>query len=151
MNQTHVKKNQTHQTDQAINRSNWSNGSAHCRSTHQTYQTDQSIKPSNWLNQAIDLTDLPTANHPSNPPPINPSTSTKGTWSLSASDWVVFLGSLPVLDRCRSSSWISLVGVDLSSRRHRRLGGWGVNRRKKEEEKNATFSWATILGPKIIN
>ena len=28
------KKNQTHQMDQAINRSNWSNGSTHCRSTH---------------------------------------------------------------------------------------------------------------------
>ena len=36
-----------------------------------------------------------------------------------SSSWVSLLSSSPALSRCRSSVWISLVGVDLSSRRHR--------------------------------
>ena len=134
MNQTHVKKkknqtrvkkpNQTNQTQQMqpIKPSNRSN-----KSTQQTQ-----IKPITNLN----LTQhhrLPISNpvliNPSNSPPINPSTTTKGTWSSPALNWVVFLDSSPASDRCRSSSWISLVGVDLSSQRHRCSGGWGVKKK----------------------
>ena len=123
-NQTRVKKpNQTNQTQQMqpIKPSNRSN-----KSTQQTQ-----IKPITNLN----LTQhhrLPISNpvliNPSNSPPINPSTTTKGTWSSPALNWVVFLDSSPTSDRCRSSSWISLVGVDLSSQRHRCSGGWGVKK-----------------------
>ena len=112
---------------------------------------DQSIKSIKLINRsnlanATDQTQqlikriYPLPINPSNPPLINPST----TRSSRASDWVVFLGFSPTSDRCRSFSWISLVGIDLSSQRHSRSGRW-------EARKSIPYGTARYIPYRPVN